>query len=210
LSARPIEGQHQLTVEVLVQRVLGDELLELRDKPHVTAECQLGLDPLLDGCQADLLETRDRDLRERLRGEVGEWRSPPEVERILEEAGCGPRIPSLQRSGRLLRAMLEALQIELLGGEPNHVARRASLDRRRTESLPELGNLPLHLGDSRDGGRSRVQVVGESLDRDDAIRVEKQDRQRRALLRPAERHRPIVSDHLERPQDAELEHAGGP
>ena len=105
--------------------------------------------------------------------------------------------------------MLEALQIELLGCEPNHVSRRTSLDRRRAKSFPELGDLPLHLGDGSNGSRSRVQVVSESLDRHDTIRIEEQDRERRALLRASKRDGALVSDHLERPQDAELEHSGG-
>ena len=66
--------------------------------------------------------------------------------------------------------------------------------------------MPLHLRDGGDGSRSRVQVVGESVDRDDAVCVEEQDRQGRALLRPAERDGAVVSKDLERPQDAELEH----
>ena len=77
------------------------------------------------------------------------------------------------------------------------------------EDLAQLGDLPLHLRHRRDRSCPRVQVVGESFNRDDSIRIEEQDREGRALLRPAERDGAIVSDHLERPQDAELEHSGG-
>ena len=38
LAARPIEGEHQLSVEVLAERVRGDEPLELSDEFHVPAE----------------------------------------------------------------------------------------------------------------------------------------------------------------------------
>ena len=55
-------------------------------------------------------------------------------------------------------------------------------------------------------GRRRVEVVGEPLDRHDTVRVQEQDRERRALLRPAEPNRAVLADDLERPQDAELEH----
>ena len=92
------------------------------------AECQLGFDSPLDGCEPDLLETLDRDLGERLRCEVGEGRSAPEVERILEEARPGPGIPGVQRSARLLRTALETLKVELLRSEPDDVPRCARLD----------------------------------------------------------------------------------
>ena len=142
--------------------MLGDEPLELSDELHVTAERELGFDSLLDGCQADLVEPLYRDLSERLVGEVGERWSPPEVERIREEARSGACIPCRQRSGRLLRATLEASQIELVGGEPDDVSGGAGLDRGRTEHLAELGDLPLHLRHRRDRSCPRVQVVGES------------------------------------------------
>ncbi len=83
----------------------------------------------------------------------------------------------------------------------------AGLDRRRrAKSLPKLGDLPLHLRDGGDWRRARVQLVGEPVDRDDAICVEQQDRERRALLRPTESDGAVVADHLERAQDAEIEH----
>ena len=52
-----------------------------------------------------------------------------------------------------------------------------------------------------------VEVVREPLDRDDPVRPEQQDCERRALLRPAELERAVTADDLERPQEAELEHA---
>jgi hypothetical protein len=69
--------------------------------------------------------------------------------------------------------------------------------------------LPLHLGDGGDGRPPCVEIVGESLDRHDAIRLEQQDRKRPPLPEPAERHRPAVGEDLERSEDAELEHARG-
>jgi hypothetical protein len=60
---------------------------------------------------------------------------------------------------------------------------------------------------AREGRRPRVRpVVREPLDRDDAVRVQQQDRQRRPLPRPAESHRAVLGDDLERSQHAELEH----
>jgi hypothetical protein len=110
---------------------------------------------------------------------------------------------------RSCRQALEPVQVELLGGEVNDVSRRACLDRRRrVERLAELRDLPLHLRDRRDGRRAPVEIVREPVDRDDAVRIEKQDRECRALLRAPESNRAVLPD-LERPQDAEVEHSGG-
>jgi hypothetical protein len=44
------------------------------------------------------------------------------------------------------------------------------------------------------------------VSRDNLVELEQSDRERRTLLRPAELHGPLLSDDLERPEDAELEH----
>ena len=52
-----------------------------------------------------------------------------------------------------------------------------------------------------------VEVVREPLDGDDPVRAEQQNGKGRALLRPTELERAVIADDLERPQEAELEHA---
>jgi len=51
--------------------------------------------------------------------------------------------------------------------------------------------------------------AAEPVDRDDAVRVQEQDRERRALPRPAQPDRTVIADHFQRSEDAELEHASG-
>ena len=77
------------------------------------------------------------------------------------------------------------------------------------QSLTLIGDLTLHLSHGSHGRGTAVEIVGEPLDRDDAVRVQKQDRERRALLRPTETDRPIAVQDLERPKDPELEHSRG-
>ena len=94
--------------------------------------------------------------------------------------------------------------------DAEQVAGRPRLDRvGRAERPPQLRDLPLHLRHGRHRRPAGVEVVGEPLDRHDAVRVQQQDRERRALPRPAEPDRAVVADHLERSQHAELEHARG-
>ena len=171
------------------------------------AERELGVDPLLERREPELLEPLDGRLGERLVGEVGERRPAPELERLAQQGGRGCGVvarvgrarppPAGARSGRG-RAPRRGLE---------DVAGRPRLDRvGRAERAPELRHLALNLRDRGHGRPSCPEVVGELLDGDDPVRVQEQDRERRALPRPAELDCAVRADDLERSQDAELEH----
>ena len=181
-----------------------DELLQLADELRVAPECELGVDPSLDRREPNLLEPLDRGPGERLVREIGERGAAPEPERLPQQVG---RLLGLPRLRRPLRQPLEPMEVELLGGEAQDVPGRAGLDHRRSEDPPQLGDLALHLRDRRDGGGAVVEVVRESLDRHHAVGPEQEDREGGALLRPPERDRTVGAHNLERPQEAELEHA---
>ena len=75
----------------------------------MTAQCQVGIDALLDDDGSQLLEARDLRLRERLVDEVRERRSAPERERLAQGdlgRGC---FAGLERSPPLLRQAREAV-----------------------------------------------------------------------------------------------------
>ena len=82
LAARTIEREHELTSDALAVRMPADELLELSDELRMAAECEIGVDPVLGRRQAELVETGDLVLCERLAGHVCERRASPERERI--------------------------------------------------------------------------------------------------------------------------------
>ena len=88
-------------------RMLFDERLELGNERRMTPACEVGVDSGLDRRQAQLVETSDLGLRERLVGEVRERRPSPERERLAEGArgtlgvsGYAPAAPPLRRDGR--------------------------------------------------------------------------------------------------------------
>ena len=99
------------------------------------------------------------------------------------------------------------MQVELLGRDPKDVAGRTGLDHGSLEEAAQLGDLALHLRDRRHRSGAVVEVVGEPLDWDDPVRPEQENGKGRALLRPTELERTVITDDLERPQEAELEHA---
>ena len=109
----------------LAQRVLGDERLELADELRVAAEREVGVDPLLERREAELLEPDDRGLRERLVGEVGERGAAPERERLAQRRRGRSASPAGAVRLALAEQALEAVQVELLGLELERVAGRA-------------------------------------------------------------------------------------
>ena len=103
LAAGSVEGEHQLSARPLAERVRLDDRLELGDELRVAAEREVGLDPLLEHDGAQLLETGDLGLCERLVREVGERGAAPERERLAERRLGGLRAARLQRLPRLVR-----------------------------------------------------------------------------------------------------------
>jgi len=184
-----------------------DELLQLTDELRVASQSEVDVDPPFDRSEPNLLEPLARCPGERLVREIGERGPAPEVERLPEQVRgllCCSACLSL---GSAFRQPLEPMQVELLRGDAKDVPGRAGLDHRRNEKPSQLGDLALHLRDRRDGGRTLIEVVREPLDRDDAVGPEQEDGEGAALLRPAERDRAVAAHDLERPQEAELEHA---
>ena len=81
-------------------------------------ERQVGLDPLLERLQAQLLQAQALDAGERLARELGERRTAPESERVLELVGrdVGGLTPCL------IEQTSEAVQVEPLEVELEYVA----------------------------------------------------------------------------------------
>ncbi len=57
LSPVSIQSEHQVAPQVLPQRMLRHEPLELADGAYVLADGEQPLDALLEGCEMELIET---------------------------------------------------------------------------------------------------------------------------------------------------------
>ena len=195
LPPRAIEREHQQPAQALAQGVVPHERLELGEHGAVPAERELGLEPLLERGEPQLLEPPDRRLRERLVRDVGERGAAPEAESVLQQADGGLGLGPVERLRGLVRPPLEPVQVEPLRLDVEGVTRRPCLDHLRSEGLAQLGHLTLYLRHGGDRRSARVEVVGQPLDGDDPVRAQQEDRERRALLRPAQTHRaPVVED----------------
>ena len=118
LPSGAVERQHQLPAQALVEGVLLDEELELGDEVGVAPELELGVDQLLARREAELLEPRDLECRERLVGDVGERRAAPEPERLAEAPGA---LGDVGGRARLGAEPLEAAEVDLVGRDVEHV-----------------------------------------------------------------------------------------
>ena len=135
-ACRPLryEGEHELPAGSLTKRIVAHEPFELPDELRSAAKFQLGLDPLLDRGQAELLEAGRFVLGEALVGEVAERCAAPELERFPHQRG-----PALgRRRSRLVHELLETTRIDCLLLCTERVARGSGLDDVRPERLSEL------------------------------------------------------------------------
>ena len=102
--------------------MLRDQPLELADELSAAAELEVGVDPLLERLQAQLLEPADLGLDEGLEGEVGERWAAPQGQRLPEQLR-----PLFRRLGSCLGdEALEALEVELRGLDAGGRSRAAS------------------------------------------------------------------------------------
>src|SRR5581483_239289 len=206
LPARAVEREHLLAAEPLPQRVLRRQRLELGRECRVPAERELRVDPLLDREQAQLLEPVDLGSRERLVCEIGERAAAPQRKPFLEPRQGASRIPAGVRAAALLEESLEPVGVELLRLELEDVAAGARADELRVaERLAQPRDLVVEAVVCVAGRPLRPELVEEAVARDDLVRMEEQDRQERALLRPSDGDDALAVPGLERAEKPELQ-----
>ena len=87
-----VEGEHQLRAEQLPVRVHCDERLELPYDVAVAAGGEIGIQPLLERTQTQLVERRRLRLRGRVELAVHERLASPERKRLVQPGrGFGVR-----------------------------------------------------------------------------------------------------------------------
>lgn len=210
LAAGAVEGQHQLAVEGLAQRMGGDQLGEFGHQgPHralvpAPAEFQFGVVPHFEGEQPRLLQARHQGVPVRLRqaaqrgaapqreGGPGGVRGPRPGARGV----CGPRV---------CHPLFEDAYVQLALFHAQPVAGR---HRPQPAGVVEEPAKPRHVvvqGGLRGGGRrARPQGVLEGVDGDRAARLQEQRGQQGAPLGAA--HGPrlaAVVEHGRRPEQPE-------
>ncbi len=164
-------------------------------------ECELGLDPVLRGRRAQLLEPRRRGARKRRVAEVGKGAPPPELGRVPELLRRLRRHTTGEVRPSVLDHALEPLGIQLLWLDAEQVARAAGDEQARLQELSQLRDAVL---DNLRRRRRRIalpQLVDEAVARDDLVRVQEEDRQQLSLTRAPQRYLPPSRADLERTED---------
>ena len=178
----------------------------------MAAERELGVDPLLDGGEPELLEPLRLDAREPLELEIRERSSVPERLGGPQRPRRRGRVTGRERLAALGDQPLEVLQIELARLDAEEIAAAAGgetrlVRRRRAQHLPEPRDVVAQGVVGRVEALLGEELVDQPLARDDPVRAQQEQRQQRALLRPAGRDRHAVHPHRERAEDPELQAA---
>ena len=92
LPARPVQREHQLRPEPLVEGVFGDQRLQLADEVLVEPERKVGIDPGLECGHPQLTEPGDLGNDQLAPIHAGIRVAPPQAQRLSEHTGGGDRI----------------------------------------------------------------------------------------------------------------------
>ena len=186
LPTRPVQRSHQIHPQALAERVLGDECLELPDQLVLAPEREVGVDPQLQRCQPDLLEPGDGRLREALVGEVRERRAPPQRQRVAQPLRrIGRQAPS-EQAPPLVHQPLEAVEIELVGLDPDDVAGRSRRQHVLRKRLAKSRDVDAQCGGGVLGRVLAPELVDQPVSGNDLVRVEEENGEKRTRLGPAQ------------------------
>ena len=93
-AAGAVQGEHQLPAQPLLERMPGDQLGQLAHELDVAAEGELGVDAVLGGGEAELLQPHRRRRDRRRAGHVGEGGAAPQAQRPPQPVGRLPGVPA--------------------------------------------------------------------------------------------------------------------
>jgi hypothetical protein len=184
--------------------MLGHERLELSDQLVMTPELEIGVDPELDGGGSDLLQPRDRGLRELLVREVREGRTAPLRQRLPQAFGRLSGQPAGQQAPPLVHQSLEAVEVERLRLDPQDVPGRPRREHVRRERPAQTRDVDAQRVAAPIARLVSPEVVDQAVGGDDLVGVQEQHRQKPARLGPAQWELTAVVPRLERSQDPEL------
>ena len=202
LTPRSVKRKHQLAAKALPERMLRDQRLQLSHQLLVAAECQIGVDPVEECREAELIQAFGFAERQTLQTHVGKRRAAPERQRLPQAPGR----PFRRLVTRPRHEALELDEVELERLDPNQISRPpghepigSELAQRRHVALNQL---------RRACGRPFApELVDQAVDGDGLVRVQQQHAKQAALLARAEWHYPTAVADLQRPEHPELHHS---
>ena len=193
-----------MAAKALAVRVFGDECLELPGEPVVAPEDEVRVDPELDCCEPDLLESGDGRLGEALVSEVRESRAAPQRQRLTQPLRRVGREAASKHAPPLLHQALEAVEIEAVRLDPNHVAGRSGRQHVGRKRLAKSRDVDPQCRRRALGRVLAPELVDQPISGNHLVRVEQEDGKQRTRLAAGQRNLAAPVPHLERSQDPEL------
>ena len=192
LPTRSVEREHPLGMQVLTQRIRGDERVELADHLGVPPGREVGVDRGLRRPQPQLLEAADLGGGERLVGDVLQRVTVPERQRVARAV--------------LLHEPFCTRGVHLVVAQVERVAAAVGDDRRAVavQQRPQVGDVELeHLRRAR----RRVlapQALDQRVGRHRAAGPQGEHREHRPLLAGAQLDGPVTEPKLDRTQKPQI------
>ncbi len=206
MAPAPVQSEHQLPQQPLTGGVHADEHLELADHRTVLAEHQVGVDTILQRSQAHFLQARDLAVSERLIGQIGERFPAPQRQRRAQQLSRAPSVTVGERPAPVRDHDLELLDIDLTRHRREQVTAATRQQHLVAERLAQMRHVSLQRLRRRRRRALPPKLIDQAIARDRLPTAQQQNRQQRPLLRAAKHNRPLLLDHLKRPQDTELKH----
>ena len=209
LPASAIEGAHQQRLRPLPQRLLGDQRLQLPHQPGMLTQGQLRRDAILQRAQAQLLKTSRVGDRERLPSDVGQRRTPPQVEPTAERDDRLPVPPGDQVRVPFGGKALKAQRVHLVRRHRHQVAGRSGhqlpAGSRRLQRPPQPRHQRLQ-GVRRVGRQARLlpQQVDQPLGRHHPPRLQRQHGDQESQPPAGHLDHAALALDLQRSQQADL------
>jgi hypothetical protein len=200
-----IEREHELAPVPFPERLLLGETLDLRNELDMASEGEVGVDPLLDADEPELVEPPRLERKRTARRHVCEGTPAPEPEGGVEALGGQPgRIPA----HRLLPLAQQSL--ELVDVEPFRLGCKGIARGLRQHGIPPEGGAQARdvRPQRRVGPGGRIpfpELVGEAVAGDSAAGLEQQQSQECPLLLAAQLERSSAHDRLHRPEKTEVD-----
>jgi hypothetical protein len=158
LASGAVERQHELAPQTLPHRMVGRGGFKLGHHLGMLAEVEARRDALFDRDQMQLFEPCDLTRQRGLGGQIGERRTPPQVERLVEHVESRLGIQAVLAD--LPQERLEPEHVELLGIGAEQVAGGRPLD----PLCPERSTQARDVGLERPAGGLRWLICPNGVD----------------------------------------------
>ena len=197
LAPTAVQREHQLGVQLLVERMIPGERLQVRQELSVLAEREPGLDERPGGPQPQLLQAPRLFLQPGQASDVGQRPPPPQRQRVAQLLFAGvasglDALPDKPFSGR---------DIGVHPARIEQVPRRARHDRvAAAQHLTQVRDVALQGVDRRRGRLVTPDHVGEPVAADDVAALQREHGQHRLAAQPAHRPRHPVDHDVNRPE----------